>query len=202
MQLPYMIGITGGIGSGKSTICRILSAAGIPVYDTDTRAKQLYDTDARLRSDMIALFGDDIYISEGINRSRLASILFSDSKMLAHVSALVHPAVRRDIRSWHQQLIGHSICVLESALLLSSPELRELSDMVVVVIAEEETRIARAMQRDESTRSAVEARICQQMPQTDMVTQADFVIVNDATNPLLPQVMKLLEEVTRTAGSK
>lgn len=190
---PYTLGITGGIGSGKSTVCRIFATLGIPVYDTDSRAKLLYDTDPILRSEMTKLFGEGIYIGTQIDRARLSAIIFSDSEALARVTALVHPAVRQDIQHWQICLAPyHPLCIIESALLHSSPALGALCDSSLAVIASEETRIARAMRRDQTDRQAILARMVKQLPQSEMLARSTYTITCDDAFPLLPQIAGLL----------
>lgn len=192
------LGITGGIGSGKSVLCRMLSALDIPVYDTDERAKALYTTDHQLRQAIIQRFGEGIYTaSGGIDRAKLAAIIFSDAEALAAVEALVHPAVRRDIARWKSLMYhqGYQLCALESALLLSSPPLAALTDYTVVVCAPEQVRAQRAAARDGVSLQSIQTRMQRQMTQEQMIERADTVIINDGQTPLLPQLDRLLSDI-------
>lgn len=193
------LGITGGIGSGKSVLCRMLNTLDIPVYDTDSEAKKLYDTDPLLREQMIQLLGAELYDTPDgrLDRERLASIIFCDSHAMQSVVSLVHPAVRRDIERW-RSLVAHNgvrLCALESALLLSSPALYAMVDYSVVVVADYETRIVRALKRDNSTREAIEARMRHQMSQEAMCAEAHYIIRN-TNEPLLPQLDALLKAIS------
>ncbi len=195
------LGITGGIGAGKSVVCRMLEALGVPVYDTDREAKLLYDRDLSLKASMIALFRDELYDTPSgcLDRRRLANLIFSSSEALAQIEALVHPAVREDFARWREAVSqgshGHSICALESALLLSSPMLGAMVDRKLVVVAPSEVRITRAMNRDKASREAILARMAKQLPQEQMIIEADYLIYNDNVKPLLPQLCHLLEEL-------
>lgn len=193
----YTLGITGGIGSGKSYIAQLLASRGIPVYDTDSRAKQLYDRDAELKEAMIALCGADIYPSGMLDRKALSSLIFTDRSLLERVNALVHPAVRRDFCLWRLSLAssGERTCALESALLLDAG-LDAYVDGVLVVLADDALRLERAMLRDGVTEEAVRGRMRHQMPQDEMARRGDFLIYNDDAHPLSPQLDRLLERIS------
>lgn len=189
------LGLTGGIGSGKSYIARLLEQRGIPVYDSDMRAKALYGEDAELRKALEQLCGSDIYdIQTGqLNRGLFASRIFTDRNLLSQVNALVHPAVRRDFVRWRQGLLerGVSRCALESALLLDSG-LAAYVDRVLVVVAPMELRLERAMRRDQASEAAILQRMSKQQSQESLVKQADYVLYNDGTSPLEDQIGTLL----------
>lgn len=188
-----VVGITGGIGSGKSLVARLLRMYGFPVYDSDARAKSLYDEDAALRAEMVRLFGGRIYADGRLDRKTLSSIVFADARKLAQLDALVHPAVFRDFGRWCNV---HSVPVVfvESAILLQT-DFRAMVDKVVVVDAPADVRVARAVRRDGATETAVERRILAQMPSAEMRAQADFVIENDGKRSLLEQVDALARAV-------
>lgn len=187
------IGLTGGIGSGKSVVARILSCYGIPVYDCDTRAKLLYDTDDILRASLIEIFGTYIYKSDNkLDRKALASIIFSTPDDLARVNAVVHPAVERDFIRWRVdcEKQGYQVCLVESALLVGGG-LQSLVSDILVVIADIEIRIGRAMRRDNASRDAVLQRMQHQAHETKLLSVADWIVYNDDATPLLPQIMSL-----------
>ena len=193
----YTLGVTGGIGSGKSYIARLLEERGIPVYDTDSRAKALYDTDGELREAMIALFGARIYAPSGLlDRKALASLIFVDRSLLEQVNALVHPAVRRDFVAWREGLSaeGKRLCALESALLLDAG-LDTYTDGVLAVLADDTLRLQRAMMRDGVGEEAVRARMQHQMSQVELAQRADFLIYNDEAHPLIPQLDSLFDKL-------
>jgi dephospho-coA kinase len=178
-------------------VARLLEERGIPVYDTDSRAKALYDTDGELREAMIALFGAPIYTPSGLlDRKALASLIFADRSLLEQVNALVHPAVRRDFVAWRKGLSaeGKRLCALESALLLDAG-LDAYTDGVLAILADDTLRLQRAMMRDGASEEAVRARMQHQMPQEKLAQRADFLIYNDEAHPLTPQLDSLFDKL-------
>lgn len=190
------IGITGGIGSGKSFVCRILGAMSIPIYDCDQRAKALYDDSAELKGEMIRRFGAELYNTpEGkLNRAMLADIVFKDNKQLAELNALVHPLVRADIDIWlkEQSQLRYPLALIESAILFASEGLLSRIDYSIAVLAPEALRIERAIARDNSPRIDIERRIKAQMSDDELAKRADFTITNDGKKHLLPQIEDIL----------
>lgn len=167
------IGITGGIGSGKSYVCRQMAQRGIPVYDCDREAKRLEEEDPQLRQEITALVGPEAYDGEGrLNRSAVAAWLFGDEEHLRAINALVHPAVRRDFEAWCARQDAEEV-VMESAI-LEEAGMRDCVDELWEVRAPLETRIRRVMERDGATREQVEARIRRQKE----CGQADRIIEN------------------------
>lgn len=195
------VGITGGIGSGKSTVCRIFETAfGIPVFDADQWAKRLILEDPALRKGILELFGPEAYTKEGAyDRVFVAKIVFGDPDKLAALNALVHPAVERASRQWHQEKaeLGVPYTLKEAALLIESGGHRFV-DYLIVVSAPEALRIQRVMQRDQLTEKQVRARIRGQMPEAEKLKLADFVLLNDGEQMLLPQIWKIHQELIRS----
>ena len=189
------LGLTGGIGSGKSYVSRLLEGAGLPVYDSDRRAKELYDEDTQLRQGVQELCGRDVYDTETerLDRALLASRIFADPRLLQQVNALVHPAVRQDFQRWRREQLeaGAVLCALESALLLDSG-LRHYVDWVVVVAASEALRLERAMARDGVEAEAIRQRMARQRPQAELIAEADHVLYNEPDSDLEAQVSSLL----------
>lgn len=195
-----IIGVTGGIGSGKSLVCGILEAMGLPVYDMDSKAKRLYDSDPELKASMIRLIGEDIYTSSPdgrLNRAMLSGLIFGNAKLLAEVNRLVHPAVRRDLAQWlgEEQGSGRERVAVESALLLASEGLAQMVNHRLVVSAPEPLRLERAMRRDGASAEAIRLRMSKQMPEAEMIALADSVIYNDG-RALLPQLVRLLSRLS------
>jgi dephospho-CoA kinase len=186
---PLRVGLTGGIGSGKSTVCRIFESIGIPVYDADYWAKWLISNDPDLKSALIELLGTSAYLPDGsYNRGFVASKVFTDRKLLDQLNQLVHPAVARHGLEWHQSQDSRLPYTLkEAALMIESGSHREL-DFLIVVTAPEVLRVERVMQRDGVEAEAVYARIRNQMPESEKVDLADFIIENDGNRLLTPQV--------------
>lgn len=172
----YKVGITGGIGSGKSTVCGLLSAYGVSVYDSDTRAKALMEQSVILRESLCAAFGEECYNEDGLNRQYLASKVFGDEQSLIKLNSIVHPAVRADFRSWAEQQSGEYV-VLESAILFEAAFETEV-DTTLAVLAPVEERVRRAMGRDGAEREAILSRIQHQMSDEELHAKADRCLVN------------------------
>lgn len=172
----YKVGITGGIGSGKSTVCGLLSAYGVAVYDSDARAKALMEQSAALRESLCAAFGEECYKEDGLNRQYLASKVFGDEQSLMKLNSIVHPAVRADFRSWAEQQSGEYV-VLESAILFEAAFETEV-DTTLAVLAPVEERVRRAMGRDGADREAILNRIQHQMSDEELHARADRCLVN------------------------
>ena len=166
----YKVGITGGIGSGKSTVCAMLEEMGVAVYNSDARAKELMTTSATLREAIVARFGAECYTSEGLNRGYLADRVFGDATELAALNSLVHPAVMADFEAWAERQEG-SYVVLESAILFEAG-LEQRVDVAVAVLSPEELRIERAMARDGASREQVVARIGRQLSDDERADRA------------------------------
>ncbi len=191
VRRPLRVGITGGIGSGKSVVCKIFEVLGIPIYYADERAKWLMVNDLNLVHAIRASFGDLTYDANGqLNRSYLAERVFHDEQQLQRLNALVHPAVARDSASWNAVQVGMPYTLREAALIYEAGIDKQL-DKVIVVTAPLDVRIQRVMMRDRVPREAVKARISKQMPESEKVQRANFVILNDGTQPLIQQVLKV-----------
>ena len=191
------VGITGGIGSGKTTVCRIFESLGIPVYYADDRAKWLIGHDADLKAGITALLGASAYLPDGsYNRAWVGSIVFQDKAKLAALNALVHPAVERDSRQWHEEQAaqGAPYTLREAALLVESGGYRFL-DALIVVTAPEALRIARVVQRDGASEEAIRARMANQLPESAKVELADYVVENDGEHLLIPQVQAIHQQL-------
>lgn len=193
--MAIKIGITGGIGSGKSIVSRLLTLTGIPVYQTDTEAKRLMLSDTGIREGLTALAGNEVYNEKGLNKAFLASYIFGHPEHLKQVNAIVHPRVRDDFRLWARKA-RQEIVAMESAILLEAGFTNEV-DKIVMVYAPSEVRIARAIRRDSATRKEVERRIQSQMDDEKKRGAADFVIVNDGETPLIPQVLSLISSLSQ-----
>jgi dephospho-CoA kinase len=188
------IGITGGIGSGKSTVCDIFSQLGIPVYNSDIRAKELMSEDAELREDVIRHFGEKAYENGELNRPYLADVVFNNKEKLEILNSLVHPAVGRDFNRWLENHRDSPYILKEAALLLESGSYKTL-DKMIMVNAPEELRISRVMERDSVPREEVEKRISNQWSEEKKSEMSDYFISNNGEQLLVPQVMKLHEEI-------
>ncbi len=187
---PLQVGITGGIGSGKSLVCRVFSCLGVPVYDSDNRAKALMTTDGILISQIRKEFGDLSYDDHGLNRSYLAEVVFGDQDKLEKLNKLVHPRVGADYTRWLSQQESPYI-LKEAALLYESGSYQQLN-RVIMVYAGESVRIQRVLARDKHrTYQQVKDIIRQQWPDDEKKERADYVILNDESVLLIPQVLEL-----------
>ncbi len=187
--MELKIGITGGIGSGKTFICTLFEALGIPVYNADEEAKKLMNTDVRIKQKLIEQFGEATYKDGFLDRAFLASMIFSDKKKLEFVNSIVHPIVIQEAKDWaNRQTTRYSL--KEAALLFESGSYKEL-DYTILVTAPMDVRIQRVIERDAVTEQQVRERINKQLSDEEKLPLADFVIVNDGITPLLPQVWKL-----------
>lgn len=195
-MMAIKLGITGGIGSGKSVVCRLLEVMGIPVYISDVETKHLMATDAFIRKELIALLGEDVYADGILNKPLLASYLFSSPEHIKQINAIIHPHVKDDFRQWVHSRAAFSMVGIESAILIEAGFISEV-DVVVMVYAPEELRIERAVKRDASSRELIEKRIRSQMSDEEKCNQADFVIVNDGETPLIPQVLALVTSLSK-----
>ena len=185
------IGITGGIGSGKSVVSSLLTSIGIPVYMADNEGKRLTETSPVIRKKLKALLGDDIYIDDKLDRKKLARLIFTDEELLKKVNSIIHPVVKSDFRKWASNQASKR-CAFESAILFESGFDKEV-DVIMTVYAPVELRLTRAMQRDDATESDIMKRMNRQMPDALKREQADFVIVNDGIQALMPQVEQFLK---------
>lgn len=184
-----LVGLTGGIGSGKTTVCEVLRVLGVPVFDADGAGKRLLDEDPELRSAVIERFGAAIYPGGTLDRKALAALVFNDKEALKALNALVHPAVRHAFKIWASEQQAPYV-IMESALLADNGG-HAAFDRMIVVSAPEPLRIARVMKRDGVGEEAVKARLRNQVAEEERLRIADFVVVNDDTQLVIPQVLAI-----------
>lgn len=183
------VGITGGIGSGKSTVCRLFAQKGIAVYDSDAAAKRLMQEDGALRRQLAGRFGEGTFRDGVLDRAYLAGIVFADPQALADLNALMHPVVMRDFDAWAARQEG-SYVILESAILFEAG-LEGCVDKTVAVLAPRELRIERTCRRDGCGADQVVRRIAAQLDDDALSARADYVVVNIFEEDLEPAVVKL-----------
>ncbi len=192
---PYIIGITGGIGSGKSVVSRLLRLMDVPVYDCDSEARRLMCESVVIREALLGTVGADVYDASGVlNRAYLASYMFGNAERVAQVNRIVHPVVRADFKAWTKQFAGPVVAV-ESAILFEAGMEADV-DAVWVVHAAEDVRLLRAVSRDDSNVDAVRRRMQCQMSGQEYVDRADRVVCNDGSCSLIQQVGRLLGEIS------
>jgi dephospho-CoA kinase len=197
---PLQIGITGGIGSGKSTISKVFKSLGIPVYDSDSRAKWIMNNDQELRAQIQSVFGENSYKDGELNRSYLASQVFNDGEKIEVLNGLVHPRVGQDYAQWVKQHDQAPYLIKEAALLFETGADKSL-DKIIVVTAPESLRIQRVLLRDvHRSKQEVKQIIDKQMPEDAKVALANYVIRNEANKPVLPQVLRLHEKFMAYQG--
>lgn len=194
------IGITGNIGSGKTTVSQMFRVLGIPVFYADTEAKNIMTTDPVLVADMKKAFGDEAYFTDGsLNRKYIANIVFNDDGQLAKLNSLTHPAVFRAFDTWVSGIKNVPYVIKEAALLFESTSYK-MCDYSLLVTAPLDLRIARVTERDHITRTEVEAREAKQFTEAKKRDLADYIIENDETQLLIPQVLKLHDAFLQLAA--
>jgi dephospho-CoA kinase len=189
------IGITGGIGSGKSTVCHLFSAMNFPVYIADIESRRLTETDSRIRKGLIALFGEELFKNNVLNKKMLADEIFNNPEKLALVNGIIHPIVTQDLEKWKQKHINSPIAVLETAILFETG-LNKKVDKSIVVISPIDLRIKRIIERDHIAESDVRKRIANQMSDEEKTALADYVIYNDEKRSIIQQVNEIVNKLT------
>ena len=193
----YCLACTGGIGSGKSYVVKILSGMGIPSYSADSRAKSLYYTDINLQQELSTLLGRDIMEGGILQREFIASKIFNNPKLLESVNDLVHPKVLLDFVKWRDSMdrAGNKLGVIESAIIQELDEFLKFIDGILVVIAPKDVRIERIIKRDKLNREAVLERISNQWSDEERLLTSDFIIYADGKRSVMPQVINLLDQL-------
>ncbi len=189
MHKPLKIGITGGIGSGKTLVSGIFEKLGAPTYNADDRAKWLMNNNSKIVKKVVDLFGTEAYINGILNRTLIAQQVFKNKSLLEQLNAIVHPVVFSDFDEWYKAQTFPYV-LKEAALLFESRSYKDL-DAIITVDAPLETRLNRASIRDQKTEAEIKSRIKNQYPNEIKVKAADFVINNDGITPVLPQVLQL-----------
>jgi len=192
------VGLTGGIGSGKSTVARVFEVLGIPVYYADDAAKRLMNEDLLLKAQLIGSFGEETYLDGKLNRKYLSSLVFNDEKKLALLNSMVHPATLRDSEQWMQQ--QKTIYAIKEAALIFESGARQQLDYVIGVYAPATIRMQRVMNRDGISRAEVKARMEKQINEEIKMRLCDYVITNDEQDLVIPQVIKIHEDLIVDKG--
>lgn len=188
------IGITGGIGSGKTTVCKIFETLGVPIYYADLEAKKIISLNPAVKKQIKELLGPQSYFKNGKpNKTYIASKIFGNKSLLESMNKIVHPAVQTDVERWYENIKSKNIATYvlkEAALLVENKSYKHL-DALIVVTCPENIRIKRVMERDNISEDAVLARISNQLSEEEKVRVADFIIKNDGNTPLIPQVWEI-----------
>lgn len=190
------VGITGGIGSGKTIVCQVFELFGVPVYYSDEESKKLLDADAEVKKQIISTFGNAVINEQGnVDRKKLAAIVFADKSKLQLLNGIMHPAVAKHFDEWVKNNSEHKYILKEAAILFESGA-NKLVDKIITVTAPEELKIKRAMKRDNITEEQVKQRMKNQWTDAEKMKLSDFVIYNDETQLLIPQILAIHEKLT------
>ncbi|HHV85859.1 MAG TPA: dephospho-CoA kinase [Petrimonas sp.] len=189
------LGVTGGIGSGKSVVCDVLRLHDIPVYDADLEAKNLNDTSSVIRKKLTESFGQDLYRNNRLDREKLAHLIFNNEENLRTANSIIHPELAKHFMEWAEQRKHHPVIALDAAVLFEAG-FQSVLDKTIIVLAPLEVRIERAVKRGNLTKEQITARANSQMSDKEKAELADFIIQNDGQHSLLEQVDKILQVVS------
>ncbi len=189
------VGLTGGIGSGKTLVSEIFIRLGIPVFNADNESKSILNTDKEVIQQIINNFGD-LYTENGINREKLASIIFNDQVALETINSIIHPKVREYFHSWAAKHVNAKYVIEEAAILFESNAYKEL-DVTINVHADELIRISRVIVRDKTTAESVKSRMNNQWSDKERIELADFTIYNNGDKMVLPQVLEIHNQILK-----
>lgn len=190
------IGVTGGIGSGKSLVCSIFSAMGYPIFNADYEARLVIENDANTIDKVKALFGEDIYINKQLNRAKVGEMVFANPILLEKLNSIVHPPVIDRFFSWVEENKQHRLVVMEAAILFESGTDKGV-DKIISVIAPKEIRIKRIMERDGLSQDLISDRMSRQLPQDELIKRSNYIIENDGVKLIVPQVIKILNDLVK-----
>jgi dephospho-CoA kinase len=185
------VGITGGIGSGKTVVCQVFNVLGIPVFNADAAARFLMENDHALIKDITALLGQDVYATGKLNRDKVSAIIFKEPEKLLQLNALVHPATIKYAQAWIENQSAPYV-IKEAAIFFETGSNKDM-DVMIGVSAPEKIRLSRAMSRGKLSLEQVEGIMAQQMNETEKMRRCDHVVVNDDVQAILPQVLLLHE---------
>ena len=192
---PKLIGITGGIGAGKSTVSTICKHLGFKVYNSDQRAKEIVSEDSIIKKKLISFFGNNIYKNGVLDRKFLSDKIFNDKSSLQQINSIIHPAVKKDFNSWVINNSNEKILFKESALLLESGAYKEL-DKIILIVSDKNLRVSRVLNRDQKrSKKEIESIIDKQIDEVDAIKYADIVIDNNHKKMLLPSVIQEIEKL-------
>ena len=196
------VGLTGGIGSGKTTVSNFLLDYGIPVYNSDTQGKTLMNTNLELKNDIVSIFGESVYENGILNTNLLSSIVFRDSKKIEQLNNLVHPKVADNFKQWIVENNNQPILVKEAAILIESRAYLNM-DKIILVVSQKSTRINRVSKRDNSDLRSIENRINLQMQDDEKLKYADYVIENNSNLKYLKkEVLKVINKIKEASKNQ
>jgi|TARA_R100000479_G_scaffold176482_1_gene131249 dephospho-CoA kinase len=192
-----IVGLTGGIGSGKTTIATMFNELGVPVYIADIEAKKLTNTSEKIKTELLNILGEQAYNKDGLNRKYVADKIFNDAELLKRVNEIIHPEVAKHFRNWAKQQ-SEAYCIKEAAILFENGGYKEC-DYTILVTAPKEIRIKRILERDDTTEDEIKSRMDNQWPDEKKIELADFIIENTDINITKEQVVKVHEHLINTA---
>lgn len=185
------IGLTGGIGSGKTVVANIFRQLGAPVYEADAEGRLLTETSSEIKNALREHFGNEVFLKNGsLDRAKLASLVFSDNEKLSRLNSIIHPFVKEHFSHWVEQHNGSNYIIKEAAILFESGSDKGL-DKIISVAAPEKVRIRRVMQRDNADEKKVSSIIKNQLSEEERIKRSDYIITNDDETLVIPQVLKL-----------
>lgn len=188
------VGLTGGIGSGKTTVCHVFKLLGIPVYHADIHARKLSDTDNEIRKSLTNLFGADIYNESGLNRKRLSELIFQNRNLLQKVNEIIHPKVLDHFNQWISEYQQMKYIIHEAAIIFESG-MKNIFDKIITVTAPKDMRIKRIIERGGLSEDDVKKIIKNQWPEKKKRNISDYIIINNQKRLILPQILKIHHEL-------
>jgi dephospho-CoA kinase len=200
MNPRFKLGITGGIGSGKTSVCKVFEVLGIGVFSADREAQRIMDNDTDIISGINGVAGKDLYINGSLNRTELASIIFKDKNILMKVNSLIHPAVFENFKKW--TLMQSSPYVIMEAAILFESGGSEFVDRILTVVAPVEQRIKRVIQRNKLSKEQVMDRMRNQMDDQERIKKSDFIIQNSENDMVIPSILTIHNEILTLINAK
>lgn len=194
------LGVTGGIGSGKTSVCRVFSVLGIPVFSADTEAKTVMDIDTGIILRINTIVGKNLYASGSLDRVELARLIFNNNRLLEKVNSLVHPVVFSRFREWEKKQTAPYV-IMEAAILFESGS-SDAVDLIVTVVAPIEERVNRVIHRSNLSRDQVIERMRNQMSDSERIKNSDFVIQNSENDMIIPAVLKIHENILKLVNTR
>lgn len=197
---PLIIGLTGGIGSGKSTISKVFQSFGIKVFNSDFEGKKILNTNNEVKQDIIRLFGSDVYINGELDTKKVSALVFNDKILLDKLNSIVHPRVNNAFNIWVDKNKEDNVLIKESAILVEIGADKDLDDLILV-IADKNERIERVIDRDKTTAENVENRINNQLSDSEKEKKCKYVIKNNKGDLIIPQVQNIISQLYSLSSS-
>jgi dephospho-CoA kinase len=194
------LGVTGGIGAGKTSVCRVFSVLGIPVFSADTEAREVMDIDTGIILRINTIVGKDLYINGSLDRAELAKLIFNNNRLLEKINSLVHPVVFSRFREWEKKQSAPYV-IMEAAILFESGA-SKVVDRILTVVAPMEERVGRVIHRSNLTREQVMERMRNQMSDSERISQSDYTIHNSENDMIIPAVLDIHEDILKYINTR